>query len=197
MMPQEQTYTPVDGDEHGSALDDASTDADEVTNPLSAAGLDKSWEEFGTAPRRRASRWATCCSSVVLQGLLNTVLLVVVLALLADRRWHQDRVGQFQSGGDMTGFIPPVSQQIKTFVPDWGFSPENASEFFTDAVKHKWLSIVPSTCGPLLACLWPVAALTVAQRVWDTYTSRNRPSTTISRTHSRVMRTLALSSPQA
>lgn len=40
-----------------------------------------------------------------------------------------------------------VSQQIKTFVPDLGFAPENASEFFTPEVQQKWLDMVPRGLG--------------------------------------------------
>ncbi len=37
-----------------------------------------------------------------------------------------------------------MSQQIKTFIPDLSFVPENGSDFFTVAVQKKWLGIVPS-----------------------------------------------------
>ena len=45
-----------------------------------------------------------------------------------------------------------VAQQIKTFAPDHGFVPENGSDFFTDAVQARWLSIVPSMFTPDDAC---------------------------------------------
>ncbi|KAJ4390148.1 hypothetical protein N0V93_007622 [Gnomoniopsis smithogilvyi] len=86
---------------------------------------------------------------MLLQGLLNTVLLLLVLALLVDRRWHQQRYGQLEGSGDITGFVPPASQQIKSFVPDMAFVPENGSDFFSEEVKEKWLSIVPKGLGYL------------------------------------------------
>jgi hypothetical protein len=43
--------------------------------------------------------------------------------------------------------IGTVSQQIKSFAPDPMFVPENVSEFFTEAVQARWLSIVPSTAS--------------------------------------------------
>lgn len=92
----------------------------------------------------------------MLQGLLNTILLVLVLFLLLDRRRGQQeeqRYGQFEGNGDITGFIPPVAQQITTFVPDMGFNPENSSEFFSKEVKQKWLSIVPSTYTHSCLCI--------------------------------------------
>ncbi|CAN8102064.1 unnamed protein product [Discula destructiva] len=84
-----------------------------------------------------------------MQGLINTILLLVIVALLLDRRWSRDDYRQFEGSGDITGFIPPVSQRITTFVPDMAFAPDNGSEFFTDAVQQKWLSIVPKGLGYL------------------------------------------------
>lgn len=40
-----------------------------------------------------------------------------------------------------------VSQQIKTFVPDLTYFPENGSDFFTEEVKKKWLDLVPKGLG--------------------------------------------------
>jgi len=37
-----------------------------------------------------------------------------------------------------------VSQQITKFEPDSGFVPHNMSEMFTESVRERWLSIVPS-----------------------------------------------------
>lgn len=143
MAGQQAEYVKVrDEDRHDANHDDSSTDAGDslMGHPM----REKSWEELAGAPRPGQSRWRRCFSSTLLQGLLNTVLLVVVLALLLDRGWHQEHYGQFEGTGDMTGFIPPVAQQIKTFVPDWSFAPGNGSEFFTDAVQKKWLGLVPS-----------------------------------------------------
>lgn len=106
---------------------------------------DKDWDELRHVPRPRHGQWRRRLSSMSLQSLLNTILLVLVLALLFDRRGgHQESYGQFEVAGDITGFIPPVAQQIKSFVPDMAFAPDNTSEFFSDAVREKWLSIVPS-----------------------------------------------------
>ncbi|SPQ25337.1 3f33d14a-84dd-4e12-a04f-f0b55ef7bf48 [Thermothielavioides terrestris] len=76
------------------------------------------------------------------RSLLDTVLLLVILGLLLDRGWQGP--SRFEVGGDITGFGPQISQQIKTFTPDPTFVPENYTEFFTDEVKARWLSIVPS-----------------------------------------------------
>lgn len=153
MSPKQPQYSPVGGDEP-SEHDDSSTvvDRESLSGRHTPAGHEKNWdtEDFSHAPhtRRRKSWWRRCGSSMMLQGLLNTILLLLVLVLLLDRRrgqqQEQQRYGQFEGNGDITGFIPPVSQQITTFVPDMGFNPENSSDFFTQSVKEKWLSIVPS-----------------------------------------------------
>jgi hypothetical protein len=43
-----------------------------------------------------------------------------------------------------------VSQQITKFEPDPGFVPHNMSEMFTEGVRERWLSIVPSMKPPSL-----------------------------------------------
>lgn len=144
MAAQHGFYEKMRGRDHGDVHDDENS-ADAGESLMGRGRASKSWDELRHVhrPRRRAV-WRGCCSSLLLQGLLNTVLLVLVLALLVDRRRHQDHPGQLEASGDMTGFIPAVAQQIKTFVPDWSFAPENSSDFFSDEVQEKWLSIVPS-----------------------------------------------------
>lgn len=137
------SYRQVRKDDYHEAHYDATTDVSD--SPIERRIREKTWEELGHLAQPRQSSWRRCWSSMLIQGLLNTVLLVLVIALLLDRRWHQERYGQFEGAGDITGFVPPMSQQIKTFVPDLSFTPENGSDFFTDAVQDKWLSIVPST----------------------------------------------------
>ncbi|GAB1312805.1 Oxidase ustYa [Madurella fahalii] len=95
---------------------------------------------------RRASRRETVCSALTsIRSLLDTVLLLVILGLVMDRQWQKSP--SFEIGGDITGFAPTIPQQIKTFVPDPMFIPEQGSEFFTEAVRSSWLSIVPRGLG--------------------------------------------------
>ncbi|KAK4233880.1 hypothetical protein C8A03DRAFT_47664 [Achaetomium macrosporum] len=96
--------------------------------------------EKGVSRRRRL--WSAVMS---IRSLLDTVLLVVIVGLLLERGWQ--RPARFEIGADITGFAPRISQQIKTFVPDPTFVPENGSQFFTDAVRARWLSIVPKGLG--------------------------------------------------
>lgn len=134
---------------------------------------EKSWDELREASRLRQSRWQRSRAAVFsCQGLLNTLLLFVILGLLVDRRFQKEKYGHFEGNGDISGFAPrgkhrhsntafllrvgpsqplltlrEVSQQIKTFVPDLGFVPENGSEFFSKEVRQKWLDIVPKGLG--------------------------------------------------
>lgn len=143
MSPNRTDYARIETGQHGDLHDDSSTDVEE--SPIIRQLGNMKWDEYRHAPQPRRTWWRHCCSSVLLQGLLNTILLLFVLVLLVDRRGHQQGHWQLEGSGDITSFIPAVSQQIKSFVPDMAFVPENGSEFFSDAVKDKWLSIVPST----------------------------------------------------
>lgn len=168
MAPQPE-YSNIRSPNHENARDDASTDASES---LMGHG-EKTWDELrevgrsGQIPWQRSRAAAFSC-----QGLLNTLLLIVILGLLVDRRYQKEDYGHFEGNGDISGVTPrgkryhssatilaaglfrqpvltlcKVSQQIKTFVPDLGFVPENGSEFFTEEVRKKWLGIVPKGLG--------------------------------------------------
>lgn len=163
-MPSQHTdYTQVRGVDNFSPSeghcrhdDDSSTDVGDSVMGDSHRHRDKIWDEEEEAADRmnlhrrtkgRSSWLRSRCSATMLQGLVNTFLLFVVLALLIDRR-RRSVDAFFEGAGDMTGVIPPAAQRIQSFVPDPGFAPENGSEFFTDAVQKKWLGIVPSKRGP-------------------------------------------------
>lgn len=68
----------------------------------------KDWEGLqATSARSPQSRWRRLCSAMFsLQGLFNTLLLMVILGLLVDRRWQKRRYGHFEGNGDITGFAP-------------------------------------------------------------------------------------------
>lgn len=76
---------------------------------------EKSWDELREAGRLRPSRWQRSRAAVFsCQGLINTLLLVVILGLLVDRRYHQEKYGHFEGSGDISGFAP----QGKRLHPD-------------------------------------------------------------------------------
>ncbi|KAI0476657.1 hypothetical protein F4859DRAFT_57130 [Xylaria cf. heliscus] len=87
----------------------------------------------------RAHRW-----------LVDTFLLLVIIILLLEKRWApQRKYHQFEGNGDITGFAPQFSQQIRQFSPDPGFAPENTSEFFSEETRKNWLGITPKGLGYL------------------------------------------------
>ncbi|POS77077.1 hypothetical protein DHEL01_v204538 [Diaporthe helianthi] len=144
MSAKQPDYPNIGGSNHDNVTDDASTD---VGESLMGHG-EKSWDELRGVGRPRQSRWQRSRAAVFsYQGVLNTLLLVVILFLLLDRRYQKENYGHFEGNGDISGFAPRVSQQIKTFVPDLGFVPENGTEFFTQEVRQKWLGIVPKGLG--------------------------------------------------
>lgn len=112
--------------------------------------------------------WKTIMS---IRSLLDTVMLVVILVLVAERRWPEYSIlpgkqnnegAKGEIGGDITGFAPYFSQQITTFQPDPLFVPDNSSDFFTEAVRKKWLGIVPRMRTQPVALF--VSILTVSLR---------------------------------
>lgn len=68
---------------------------------------EKSWDELREAGRPRQSRWQRSRAAVFsCQGLLNTLLLFMILGLLVDRRYQNERYGHFEGNGDISGFQP-------------------------------------------------------------------------------------------
>lgn len=127
------------------ALRDADTRSE--TSNTEVEDWDK---EDAMKPRRRRTCWSRFKPW---KWLLDTTLLLIILALLIERQWahHRHHPSQtFELAGDITGFAPKFSQQITAFKPDLGFAPENASEFWGAETQQKWLDIVPGTPYPIL-----------------------------------------------
>lgn len=148
MKREEQQYTDLNSEDREDAHDDSATEVS--MSLLSEEG--RNWKGGKQRSENqlklgRIKRWSAVLFSA--QGILNTVLLLVIVGLLVERRWHQEKIGLFEGNGDLTGFAPRFSQQIKTFVPDPMYAPENASDFFTLEVREKWLSLVPKGLGYL------------------------------------------------
>lgn len=97
-------------------------------------------------PWRRRPFWTRM---LALRWLLDTALLLIIVALLAEKRWkHHNTSHAFELAGDLTGFAPKFSQEIRTFKPDMVFAPENASEFWSSETTQAWLDIVPGIVPP-------------------------------------------------
>lgn len=151
-----------DFDDTRTLNEDAGSDAGETL--VDHRRREKTWDDdegdhdHHVGARRPAQQclWRRRCSSPWLQGILNVVLMLVVLCLLLERRAPATTTvstttttpvtTEFEGNGDLTGFIPPMGQQIKMFVPNMSFVPENGSEFFTREVQKMWLSLVPRMC---------------------------------------------------
>ncbi|KAI0512719.1 hypothetical protein F5B22DRAFT_290807 [Xylaria bambusicola] len=78
---------------------------------------------------------------------VDALLVLVIITLLLDKFWPRSR--DIEGNGDIVGFAPQFSQQIRKFSPDPGFVPENTSQFFSEATKKKWLDILPKGLGYL------------------------------------------------
>jgi hypothetical protein len=103
MAAKQPEYSNIGSPIHDNVRDDASTDASES---LMGHG-EKSWDELREAGRPRQSRWQRGRAAVFsCQGLLNTLLLVIILGLLLDRRYHKEKYGHFEGNGDISGFAP-------------------------------------------------------------------------------------------
>ncbi|KAJ9137311.1 hypothetical protein NKR23_g9270 [Pleurostoma richardsiae] len=142
-MIQDQQYAQLPPDGRADADDEAET-------ALIGGGDEKEWQ--ADRPRGRGTRSKVGrLFAVIISApwILNTLLLLAVLGLLVDRQLSTQEYGRFEGSGDLTGFAPRFSQQITTFKPDPMFVPENTSEFFTNTVRQKWLSLVPKGLGYL------------------------------------------------
>ncbi|KAK3986360.1 hypothetical protein QBC44DRAFT_297198 [Cladorrhinum sp. PSN332] len=135
------------------------THADASSSLMGSLDGEKAWSDITAAgehhgahssPSRRRRFWSIVVSA---RSVLDTILLLIILGLLIERRWYRTNESSRPAGtmfdvtGDITGFAPQVSQQITMFKPDPMFVPENGSEFFSEEVRKKWLSIVPRGLG--------------------------------------------------
>lgn len=104
-MKPEQQYAGVNSQDQEDAHDDSATEAG-MSLLSEEDGIWKG-EEHKSQTRSKHGRikqWSSLLFST--QGILNTILLLVILGLLVERRWHQERIGLFEAAGDLTGFAP-------------------------------------------------------------------------------------------
>lgn len=102
---------------------------------------DQSDEDIVSLQQRQMSTW-----TIVRKywWLIDTTLLLTILTLLATNRWSfQTKNNQYSLTGDISGFAPSFSQKIVSFKPNPVFTPEEASEFWSNETQEAWLSIVP------------------------------------------------------
>jgi hypothetical protein len=141
---------------HIEDLDESRTDVETI---------DLNEKDYLHMHQPRRDGWLTTLKSH--RWLLDTVLLLVVIALLLEKGWStHGKSHYFEGAGDITGFAPeckhgqlrsylwwfswpspfyPVSQKITTFSPDPAFVPDDPEEFLANHTRRKWLEIIPST----------------------------------------------------
>lgn len=126
------------------------TDVDSETERHIRLSLVEEGDYMHSRPMRRrrssSSRGGFLAAMKEHRWLIDTGLLAMIIFLLLFRP-QRGREHFWEGAGDLTGFAPEFSQKIVTFTPDPGFMPENASEFFTDATKNKWIDLVPPGLG--------------------------------------------------
>jgi len=88
----------------------------------------------------RSSRW-----------MLDTTLLLIIVALLVRNEIREPVQDQWQLLGDMTGVGPRFPQKLARFEYDTSYAPMNTSEFFTNETLGKWNNLMPSMSSFLLS----------------------------------------------
>ncbi|KAL2259649.1 hypothetical protein VTK26DRAFT_6617 [Humicola hyalothermophila] len=121
----------------------------EAAESLLGSDGQRAWSDItvngpAMAQRRESRRRNIWKAAMSVRSLVDTLLLLAIFGLLLDRRSPR---AALDVGSDLTGFAPRFSHQIKSFSPDPMFAPENGSDFFTEAVQARWLSIVPKGLG--------------------------------------------------
>ncbi|KAF2019696.1 hypothetical protein BU24DRAFT_419321 [Aaosphaeria arxii CBS 175.79] len=149
----------VDSGRYDALRNTHNHDQDDNHSESSSTEVDEEWgdneEEAGSdsrlnCPSKKSREWRRRRGSVwakiqKYRWVVDTALLLVIVGLLLEKRWSHRRAHRYEFAGDVTGFAPKFSQQIKTFKPDPIFVPENASEFWSSETQQAWLDIVPST----------------------------------------------------
>ncbi|KAF2971374.1 hypothetical protein GQX73_g2238 [Xylaria multiplex] len=124
---------------HTEDDDDSDTEVDDLLDERDYLRVSSQSERVQFLSVLKAHRW-----------LLDIFLLLVIVALLLERSWmHRPSEHSLEENGDITGFAPQFSQQVRKFSPDPGFIPENTSYFFSNETRQKWLDIVPKGLGYL------------------------------------------------
>ncbi|EFQ31906.1 hypothetical protein CGRA01v4_13076 [Colletotrichum graminicola] len=123
---------------------------------LSDDGEGKQWNRADLEDGTRTTQPSRCARALGFfrrwRGLVDTLMLVIILGLLLERRAGLQpttpRDKRLEPVGDLTGFAPEFTQQITTFHPTTDFVPDDPKKFFTNAsIQENWLSIVPRGLG--------------------------------------------------
>ncbi|TRX89376.1 hypothetical protein FHL15_009674 [Xylaria flabelliformis] len=108
----------------------------------------KQWHDVElNSPIRRTKRDGFLAILKSARWIIDTLLLLIIVALLVREKWGTPAVLQdpniWQFGQDFTGVGPKFSSKITTFVRDESYAPNNTAEFFSEEVLDKWNKLMP------------------------------------------------------
>lgn len=120
-------------------------DSRSSTEVESLIGDEKSWRAHQHEHNERKSKRSQL-SSILRSSrwMLDTTLLLIIVALLVRNEMKEPVQDQWQLLGDMTGVGPRFPQKLARFEYDTSYAPMNTSEFFTNETLDKWNNLMPS-----------------------------------------------------
>ncbi|KAI1354406.1 hypothetical protein F5Y01DRAFT_274021 [Xylaria sp. FL0043] len=131
---------------------DDQSDSRSSTEVESLMGDKNQWQDVElNRPRRETKRNKFSKTLKSSRWIIDTALLLIIVALLVRDQWRQPAVLQdpniWQFGQDFTGVGPKLSSKITTFVRDESYAPNNTADFFSDEVLGKWNELMPVGMG--------------------------------------------------
>lgn len=130
-------------------------DSRSSTEVESLIGDEKSWRahqhEHHNERRSKRSQLSSILRSS--RWMLDTTLLLIIVALLVRNEMKEPVQDQWQLLGDMTGVGPRFPQKLARFEYDTSYAPMNTSEFFTNETLDKWNNLMPSMSSCLFVLL--------------------------------------------
>lgn len=125
-------------------------DSRSSTEVESLIGDEKSWHAHQHERERKSKRSQLYSILRSSRWMLDTTLLLIIVALLVRNEMKEPMQDQWQLLGDMTGVGPRFPQKLARFEYDTSYAPMNTSEFFTNETLDKWNNLMPSMSSCLL-----------------------------------------------
>lgn len=119
-------------------------DSRSSTEVESLIGDEKSWHAHQHERERKSKRSQLYSILRSSRWMLDTTLLLIIVALLVRNEMKEPMQDQWQLLGDMTGVGPRFPQKLARFEYDTSYAPMNTSEFFTNETLDKWNNLMPS-----------------------------------------------------
>lgn len=122
-------------------------DSRSSTEVESLIGDEKSWNAHQHERERKSKRSQLYSILRSSRWMLDTTLLLIIVALLVRNEMKEPMQDQWQLLGDMTGVGPRFPQKLARFEYDTSYAPMNTSEFFTNETLDKWNNLMPKGMG--------------------------------------------------